>query len=284
MTRLVRLAALTVPVDDIEVAGARLWEAGAAAIEERGLVDGHCTLVTVLAADDETSRLRLGELPTAWTLEFADDDSVVSEAWRDHAAVIRINAQLELRPAWLEDVSRGAETTVVIEPGSAFGLGDHPTTRLSADAAWRLTQPDDRVLDVGCGTGVLAIVAVVRGATRAVAIDVAEAAREATADNARRNKVADRIEPSCTPLHEISADFDLVFANILAPTLVALADDLVRVVAPGGRLVASGVLADHHDHVVDALRGLELVATSVDDGWACLEFVNPSPAPDRLSS
>jgi ribosomal protein L11 methyltransferase len=266
------LVALTVPIDDVEVACARLWGAGVTAIEERPPIDGYQTFVTVLAADDVTSRARLGELPATWVVRFADDDSVVSEAWRDHAEPVRVNEHLELRPAWLDAPTTDA-IVVDIEPGSAFGLGDHPTTRLSADAAWRLTRPGDRVMDVGCGTGVLAIISLLRGATSAIAIDVAEAAREATLDNARRNLVADRIIASCTPLHEVEGEFDLVFANILAPTLVALADDLVRVVADEGRLVISGILADQHDHVLHALRGLDVSSRSFDDGWACVELV-----------
>lgn len=273
MTQSTRLVNLTVPADDVELAGARLWAAGAAAIEERGTGNERPTLVTVLAVDDETSRARLGELPPTWELSFSDDDSVASEAWREHATPIRINGELDLLPAWFDDRPSRTSTTIVIEPAGAFGLGDHPTTRLSADAVWRLTRPHDRVLDVGCGTGVLAIVAILRGAERATAVDVAEAAREATLDNAERNDVADRISASCTPLHEVAGDFDLVTANILAPTVIALAGDLIRVVAPGGRLVVSGVLADRHDHVVEALHGFDLVATSVDEGWACLEFV-----------
>jgi ribosomal protein L11 methyltransferase len=272
LTRPTRLVALTVPIDDVEVACARLWGAGAAAIEERPPDDGHQTFVTVLASDDLRSRTRLGELPATWDVTFSDDDSIVSEAWRDHAGVVRVNEHLELRPAWLASSATDA-TVVAIEPGSAFGLGDHPTTRLSADAAWRLTRPGDRVLDVGCGTGVLAIVSVLRGATSAVAVDVAEAAREATLDNARRNLVADRIVASCTPLDAVEDEFDLVFANILAPTLVTLADDLVRVVADRGRLVISGILADRHDHVLEALSGLDVSSRSFDDGWACVELV-----------
>lgn len=274
MTGRARLTNLYVPAGDADVAGARLWAAGAAAIEERGGDDGeHRLLVTVLAADDDTSRARLGELPITWELSFSDDDSFASEAWRSHAGPVTVNDQLEIRPAWLAGAATEVPTCVVIEPGGAFGLGDHPTTRLSADAAWRATRQGDRVLDVGCGTGVLAIVAALRGASQVVAVDVAEAAREATADNAERNGVERRIVASCTPLHEVVGVFDLVLANILAPTIVAMADDLVHAVADGGRVIVSGVLSDRHDHVVEALGALSLVGTTVDAGWACLQFV-----------
>jgi ribosomal protein L11 methyltransferase len=228
----------------------------------------------VLAVDDAVSLERIGPIADGWVVTFVDDADPPSEAWRNHARPVVLNAELVISPAWWPPApGRQGQTVVSIEPGGAFGLGDHPTTRMSADAAWRLTQPGDRVIDVGSGSGVLAIVALLKGAASAVAIDTAEAAREATVDNAARNGVADRVAASCRPITEIDDVFDLAFANILAPTLIAMADDLVRLLRPGGRLVVSGVLADRHDHVVNALGELALCATHVDEAWACLEFV-----------
>lgn len=270
-----RLTVLTVPDGEVDVAADRLWEAGAAAIEERTEPGGWVALLTVLATADEVSAERIGGIPKAWSLGFVDRDEPPSQAWRDHVCPVEVNAELVLHPAWVRADEAADRTTVFVEPGGAFGLGDHPTTRLSADAAWRLTSPGDRVLDVGSGSGVLAIVCLLRGAEAAVAIDVADAAREATLDNADRNGVSDRLTASCLPLTEVNGSFDLVLANILAPTLTAMADDLVRVVRPGGHLVVSGVLAEHHGHVVEALDGLTVVARHIADAWACLELVRP---------
>lgn len=275
-----RVVEIEVPADDAEPAADRLWTAGAGAVEELSVEGGRVRLRSVLAADDEVSRRRLGQLPSTWTVRFVEVDDAPSDAWRDFAAPIVVNDELVLRPAWVEMEERPGVTVVAIEPAGAFGLGDHPTTRLSADAVWRLTQPDDRVLDVGCGSGVLAVVAVLRGARAAVAIDVAEAAREATEHNAERHGLADRIETSCSPLADVDVAsddgidrrFDLVVANILAPTLVELSEDLRRVLAPGGRLVVSGILAGRHDHVLRALSPLRAVRTDVLDGWACVEL------------
>lgn len=268
-----RVVELTTPAADAEVAADRLWSSGASAIEE--LASGDRTVFrTVLAADDAVSRERVGELPATWTLRFVDVDEAVSEAWREFVAPIEVGADLVLRPAWLaggSDEFRG-RTVVDIEPAGSFGLGDHPTTRLSAGTVWRLVGGGERILDVGCGSGVLSIVALRRGAEHAVAIDVAEAAREATVANAMRNGVEDRIDASCTPLADVDGRFDLIVANILAPTLVALARDLKRLLAPGGRLIISGVLAAHHDHVLDALAPLRPARTDELDAWACVEL------------
>lgn len=266
-----RIVEVVVPRPDADVATGRLWGAGATAIEERDDGD-HVVFRTVLAADDETSSARLGALPPGWSIRFVDVDDAPAETWREFAVPIVVNDDLEIRPAWYEASSEPGRTVIQIEPAGSFGLGDHPTTRLSADAVWRSVRAGDRVLDVGCGSGVLSIVAIERGAEHVVAIDVAEAAREATAANAERHGVGDAIEASCTPLNEIDGEFDLVVANILAPTLVALADDLRRVLAPTGRLVISGILAGRHDHVLDALEPLEAVRTDELAGWASVEL------------
>lgn len=266
-----RLVQLTVPATDAELAADRLWVAGAGAVEEVDRGDGAVGVRSVLAGDEAVSLARLGELPATWCVEWVDVADVPSEAWRDFAVPIEIGDGLVVRPAWLPELGDG-RLEIAIEPGSAFGLGDHPTTRLSAAATVRAVRRGCSVLDVGCGSGVLGIVAARLGAGRVVAIDIAEAAVEATVDNARRNGVAARISASSTPLADVDDRFDLVLANVLAPTIVAMAPDLRRVLAPGGVLVISGVLAERHDHVVDALAPLRVVRTDVLDAWAAVEL------------
>lgn len=270
-----RITVLSVPSTEIEAAADRLWTAGARAVEETAVADA-VELRTVLSTDDAISLARLGELPAEWTVTFIDVDDLPAESWRDHVGPVEINDELTLRPAWLPQSSDPPGAVVVeIEPAGSFGLGDHPTTRLSADAVWRLVRPGDRVLDAGCGSGVLSIIAALRGARQVVAVDVAEAAYEATCANAARNGVDDVIDVATTPVGDLDGVFDLVVANILAPTLIALADDLRRLTELGGRLVISGVLAESHDHVIEALAPMQVTCTDVHDGWAAVEFAHP---------
>ncbi len=269
-----RILVLRVPTSDGELAADRLWSAGARAVEEIATDDDGPTVVlrTVLAGSDDMSLVRIGETPPTWNIEFVDAEDAPTEAWRDHVAPIEVHPGLILRPAWLVPVGRPGTLEIAIEPGGSFGLGDHPTTRLSAAAVDRLVRPGDRVLDVGTGSGVLAIIAARRGASTVTAIDIAEAAREATDANAARNGVADLVRAATTPVHEIGGVFDLVVANILAPALVGLAEELRRLTAPHGSLVVSGILADRHDHVLEALAPMRLIERSVADGWAAVEL------------
>jgi ribosomal protein L11 methyltransferase len=263
----VRISVLTVPISDADYASDRLWLAGARGVEERAS-SGRVELRACISDDDDVSRAKIGPFPLGWTINFEEVDDAPEDTWRDFARGVSISPTLELQPAWkaIEPADQGR--TVFIEPGAAFGLGDHPTTRLMAAAVETLVRGGDRVLDVGCGTGVLSIVATMLGASEAIAIDTSPAAIESTIDNARRNGVDARVHASTAPVCDIDGQFDLVVANILAPTLVAMADDLRRLTAHGGHLVLSGLLDRGHDHVVEALSPMISIETHVLDGWA----------------
>ncbi|CAN5590387.1 hypothetical protein BH18ACT3_BH18ACT3_14770 [soil metagenome] len=161
-------------------------------------------------------------------------------------------------------------TEIAIDPGAAFGLGDHPTTVATLRALRKVQWPGASVLDVGCGSGVLGITAARFGAPRVVAVDVSAAAVEATRRNAERNGVAAVLDADSTPVSEVEGPFDIVLANILAPTLVAVADDLQRLTAPGGVLIVSGLLDSRYDHVVEALAPMRLVERQAGQGWVAL--------------
>lgn len=272
---IVRVTVLTVPAADAELAGDRMMQAGAFAVEERDLGDARVELRASLADALPVAIERLGTLPDDWSVRIDEVDATPADTWREHALPIEVVDDLVIRPAWLPPIARPGVVEVAIEPGAAFGLGDHPTTRLSAAAVWRSVSDGDTVLDVGCGTGVLAIVGVLAGAQRAVGVDIAEAAVPVTIDNAARNGVAGRITVSTTPLERVEGSYDVVVANILAPALIALADDLQRVVSPGGRLIISGILAERHDHVLAALAPMLPARTTTLDGWAAVELHHP---------
>jgi ribosomal protein L11 methyltransferase len=252
---------------EVELASDALWGLGVVAVEERAAGDG-VELWTSIGDDPAEAP----DLPWPW--RFVEVDERVADTWRAFATPTVVEPGLVVCPAWVDYVASETTTVVRIEPGSTFGMGDHPTTRLTLSAARRWVRPGATVLDVGCGSGVLAIGAKLFGASRVVGVDIAPAAVPVTLANARGNGVD--VEVSTTPLQEIDGRFDVVLANILAPALIDLADDLRRVLAPGGVLVISGILAAVHAHVLQALVPLEVVDTTTLDGWAAVSLQMPS--------
>jgi ribosomal protein L11 methyltransferase len=277
---------IDVPAGDAELAADALWGLGVVAVEERAGVAGRVELWTSLGDDRQVALDAVAGFPEHWEARLEHVDDEVVDTWRAFAEPTWIDDGLVIWPAWMDvdggsvpdgvgDVTRGptADVTVLrIEPGSTFGMGDHPTTVLSLRALRRVIDGDlgQEVLDVGCGSGVLAIAAVCSGAVSAVAIDISPAAEVMTNDNARRNAVGDLITASTRSLHEIRGEFDVVVANILAPTLVELSVELQRVLAADGSLIISGILADRHAHVLEALQPLRVVQVDELDGWAAV--------------
>ncbi len=263
---------IDVPAAEVELASDALWALGVVAVEERVGVAGRVELWTSLG-DDRTLVLdAVAGFSERWTARLVEVDETVADTWRAHATPTWIADDVVVCPAWVDDLFIDGVTVVRIEPGSTFGLGDHPTTVLSTQALRRVIVPgaSETVLDVGCGSGVLAIAAILFGAGHADAIDISPAAEAITNDNALRNGVADRVTAATTPLHDVAGPYDVVVANILAPTLVELATDLTRVLAPYGVLIISGILADRYDHVLRSLEPLRVEKVDRLDSWAAV--------------
>ena len=286
-----RVIAVAVEGALAEVVADRMWGWGVRGVAESELGDGRVELVTSVGDDDGAIDSALATLDAAWSREVREVDDEVAAVDPAHLAPTWYLPGMASVPASLLDLDArrrptevalaGADLVTVVEPGAAFGLGDHPTTRSSMAALAGLLldggvvgdpPAHDRVLDVGCGTGALAVLAAQLGATRVRAIDVAPAAVDATRRNAERNGVDGRIEVDATPVGELTGAWPLVVANILAPVLIAMAPDLRRLLAPGGSLVVSGLLAERHDHVLRALEPLAPVGSIVDEGWITIEL------------
>lgn len=266
---------VTVSLAEAELASDVLWGLGVVAVEERITADASVVELWTSLGDEPGTG---DEVPAGfpWPYRFVEVDAAVAETWRRFATPIEITPDLWVRPEWVDaDGIPSDATVVVVEPGSTFGMGDHPTTVQCLRAVRHLVGAGMAVLDVGCGSGVLAVLAAMQGA-EAAGVDIAPASVPVTRHNAAINGVT--VDVSTTPLEEVEGEYDVVLANILAPVLVALADHLVRAVRPGGRLVISGILAEpsRHEHVLDALVGLEVEDVATLDGWAAITLRRPA--------
>jgi len=271
---------LTVAAADEERAGVALLALGAEGYEVQDsqtfltTAPGQVRLVTYLAPEQgppESLRARLlqqldlGATPAAALppaeaatparvrVELVGDPGW-AEAWKRFFRPIPIGTRLLVRPPWEAVDPAEPRRVLTLDPGLAFGTGNHPTTRLCLELL--AAAPPQPLLDVGCGSGILAIAAVLLGAPRATGIDNDPEAVLVARENATINGIAAQTDFSATPLAAVVGTFPLVVANILSGTLLQLAPDLVARVAPGGRLILSGILLPESPTVVAAYAQL----------------------------
>ncbi len=209
-----------------------------------------------------------------WTRFVREEDW--AEAWKAHFQVQRYG-RVVVCPSWLDAELRDGDVLVRLDPGMAFGTGDHPTTRSCLLALDRYVRPGDVVLDVGTGSGILAIAAARLGARRVVALDIDPACVEVARRNVDANGLGRVITVALGSVGErwpfaqsASGGFDVVVANIIAGTLVELAPALRDAVRRGGLLVLSGIVAEREDDVARAFGGLEPVERVADGDWRTL--------------
>ena len=205
----------------------------------------------------------LGEIP----------DQDWSELWKTHFKPRRVGNRFVIRPTWEEYASGPEDLELVLDPGQAFGTGDHPTTRLCLELMESLPISGVRVADVGCGSGVLAIGAMRLGAASVLATDIDPVAVEVTQENAARNGVAldaRTVDGMETLLAE--GPFPVVISNIISATLIRIAPDAARLVAPGGVWVVSGIMVFNSPDVIEAAErvGFKLEIQREEDEWVGL--------------
>lgn len=209
-----------------------------------------------------------------------------AHAWKAHFPVLRVGRRLVIRPTWRRHRRAEGDVVLALDPGMAFGTGLHPTTRLCLAGIERWADEGRfadgsgpavgaRVLDVGCGSGILAIAAGLLGASELMGLDTDPIAVEATVANARRNRLGRRIRARAGSLPSGEPPFDLILANLIASVLVALARELAAELLPGGRLLASGIFVDREPEVREAFAaaGLAVVGRAAEGEWVALEAV-----------
>jgi ribosomal protein L11 methyltransferase len=208
--------------------------------------------------------------PARWSTIREED---WAEAWKAHYDIERVG-RIVIRPAWREYEAKGDEVVVSLDPGMAFGTGQHPTTRMCLEALQDLIEAGDRVLDLGAGSGILAIAAVRIGASHALAIDTEEQAVAASISNAELNGLSSQIEERLGSIEAVGEEgpFDLVLANINAVTLIRLAGEISTCVKPGAPLVLSGIIAEREADCISAYEatGMHIERRLREADWRAL--------------
>lgn len=209
------------------------------------------------------------------TIEIARiNDEDWSEAWKQYYKPIRVSNRFTITPTW-ENYSKrhDDELVITLDPGMAFGTGTHATTTLCIRALEKYLEQGDNVIDVGTGTGVLSIAAALLGAKRVYAYDLDSVAVQSAKGNIEINGVSSQIEVSEGHLlDQVEQSADVIVANLLAPLIIQLVDDLPKKLKKSGRFIASGVIKSQLHEVKNAIESIGLIVDDVmiQDDWVAL--------------
>ncbi|GGD00230.1 50S ribosomal protein L11 methyltransferase [Halopseudomonas salina] len=206
-----------------------------------------------------------GGLPEHEIEEIADQDW--ERSWMEHFHPMRFGQRLWIVPSWHAAPEPDA-VNLLLDPGLAFGTGTHPTTALCLEWLDSQRLEEKQLIDFGCGSGILAIAALLLGAKKATGTDIDVQALEASRDNAQRNQIVDERFALYLPENMPQQPADVLVANILAGPLVQLAPQLAQLVKPGGLIALSGILAEQSEDILAAYRDdFELDPVANRDGW-----------------
>ena len=249
------------------------------------VLDGDATALVkgYLFADEDAERvqgsMRLAlqtaplQRPAVWreARELAEADW--RDSWKKYFGIQRIGRNVVIAPSWIEYADRPGEKVIRIDPGMAFGTGQHQTTAMCLTALEEFVTGGASVLDLGCGSGILAIAASKLGAGRVLAIDIDEQAVKAASENTAGNGVSVEVREGSLDAEAPSTErFDIVVANISGVALERLASAIAAALNGGGRLIASGFLDDRVDGLRDtfATAGLTVERTVEDGVWRAI--------------
>ncbi|WEK53073.1 MAG: 50S ribosomal protein L11 methyltransferase [Candidatus Cohnella colombiensis] len=210
-----------------------------------------------------------------------------AHAWKKYFKPVAVTPRLTIKPTWEEYSPREDEVIIEIDPGMAFGTGTHPTTTLCLVALDQAIRGGEQIIDVGTGSGILAIGAMKLGAEHVLAVDLDPVAVASAQDNIRLNGLEERVEVRTSDLLGVlnandraAANADIVVANILAEIIMLFLDDVMEVLKPGGLYICSGIYKNKEQLVESGLQaaGFELVETLKQEDWVA--FVARKPEGD----
>jgi len=218
-------------------------------------------------------------VPAPTYRQIRDEDWMAS--WKKFYKPVEIGQRLIIIPAWFDMKEKNVRIPVRINPGMAFGTGTHPTTQLSLELLEKYVQPGMKMIDVGCGSGILSIAGILLGASHSIAVDISEAALLSTVENTALNGIQDKVETGQASIREIrtgkfsAQEVPLVVANILLKVLEDLFDlGMGELVSADGHLLISGILNDQVDEIEKKAlaNGFTRVEQTTQGDWSGLAF------------
>lgn len=266
--------------EDVELGSLALFELGASGVEERDAAtlnqadEGAGRTLVGSFGSEEDARTACAELGERWPARVVVlEGDEWRDAWKAYFEPTRVGPKLVVKPSFKPYAPAASDVVLTLDPGGAFGTGTHETTRLLLEGLQAYLAPGARVLDVGCGSGILAIACLLLGADSAVGNDVDQEAVRVSRDNAEVNGVGERLALHHGPISSVPAErFPLVLANIESRILVPLAPELCARVAPGGVLILGGVLAHERERVLEAYGALAPIAVRAQNDWIALDL------------
>ncbi|MDR3091787.1 MAG: 50S ribosomal protein L11 methyltransferase [Clostridiales bacterium] len=200
-----------------------------------------------------------------------------SDKWKEHYKPFTVGERLLIRPPWEEAPEAGGRAVVTLDPASAFGTGQHHSTRMCLEVLERKVTPGIRVLDIGCGSGILALSALLLGASRAVLLDIDRNAVEIALQNAALNgippeKIIARAGDLASLAGLVEPGFDIVVSNIVADAIIDLSPLVPRFIRRGGAYISSGIISGRENEVIDALKkaGFHDLEIFSSEDWRCV--------------
>lgn len=215
-------------------------------------------------------RLTRAEVPYTLSCEGVKQEDW-ENGWKRYYHAMEIGRRLAIVPSW--ETCTTSRAVITLDPGMAFGTGTHETTSLCLETLDEHVRGGERVLDIGTGSGILAIAALKLGAAGAEGVDIDPMCVRTAGENAERNGVSDRFRVLVGDLSDkASGRYDLITANIVASAILSLAPHVPALMAPGAQFIASGIIDERKEEVLDGLRAAGLTAVEVQEkrGWVCI--------------
>ncbi len=202
------------------------------------------------------------------------DDSQWKDNWKEYFKPAAITNRIVIKPTWEEYVQKNDELVIELDPGMAFGTGTHPTTTLCVRLLERYLEAEkDRVMDVGCGSGILAIASALLGAVEVLAVDIDPVAVEVTRENAKQNNLSDKIRVLEGDLTKgLSEQADIVAANLMADLVISLSKDVAAHLKGKGVYISSGILLEKKEEVTSAIErcGFHILEILEEGEWCAI--------------